>query len=435
MGKKISIYSALAVILTLASCAGVESGDGVIAGEGKRIYFRTHLPSLSETRASALTTDNLSECRVTCFIPEDSSFDPAATTPHYSDMRFIKKGAGHYVAEDDTAAEWPDTDLTLHFFAYAPSSELVTEVEDNHSIRRLDVASDMRDQVDFITAYSSGNRQENGNSGIDLDFSHQLARVELSAWCASEIYDIEIAGVRIGNPVTQGDFNLASLMPASGSSGSWLNTSQAPVEYIFTPGESIVRVGKNIGSHTDIDHAASIMASASSAMVIPMAERIEAWEGKKDPEIDSDPYHTDKLYFSVLLRVVSNSERVVYPYSDNRYNIPAVYFAVDDDGKILARLYKIDGEYYTTDDGNENSRYTGDAQMIRSFCWAALPVAAKWEAGKIYTYKLNYTNGIGWHDPDDPVPGEPIINGKVTFDVKVSDWKEGVKTDVTVPRK
>ena len=148
-----SRYSALALILTLASCAGVESGDGAIADGGNRIYFRTHLPSLTETRASVVTTDNLSECRVTCFIPEDSDFDPGATTPHFSDIRFIKNGAGHYFADDEAAGEWPDTDLTLHFFAYAPSSDLVTEVTDEHSIRKFHVASDIGDQVDFITAY------------------------------------------------------------------------------------------------------------------------------------------------------------------------------------------------------------------------------------------------------------------------------------------
>ena len=116
-----------------------------------------------------------------------------------------------------------------------------------------------------------------------------------------------------------------------------------------------------------------------------------------------------------------------------------IYLAVDNSGKINKRLYKIDGTYYTSSEKSDDSKYTPtDTEEIRGFGWAALPVAAKWEAGKIYTYKLNYSDGIGWHDPDDPKPGDPILErGKIPFTVNVAEWTpaDDYESDLNVPKR
>lgn len=461
MEMKISINTViLAVLLTLASCVQENPEAAEPKEMGSRIFFRSYLPGVKQSRAVVISNENLTECRVTCFNPDDSKLidtESGKMTPYFSDMRFERDDEGRFLALESDTSMWPTTRNILHFFAYQPSVEAMRETIDKEKFKltnysnaedgthtidyRLEsfcVAPDIANQIDFIAAYSDGTQQANGSTGVALNFNHQLARIELQAWSESVRYDIEIAGVRIGNAITQGDFSFSSLISSTGRNGYWLNTvgHQSVVEHIFGEGEAIVHLSNKAGSHTGKAHAASIMGTAGPAMVIPMTDRIEAWGGKDDTDTDTDSYSKDKLYFSVLLRVKNVADEVVYPYPQNSVNIPVTYLAVGNDGSVISRLYKLDGEYYTTPNKHDDFRYVGnESEEIRGFCWAALPVAAKWEPGKIYTYKLNYTNGIGLHDPDDPIPGEPVFSDNVTIDVTVADWKDGGSNDIIVPRK
>ena len=460
MQMKKTTYTALAALLTLLpSCTQDNPERPAKTTERNNIYFRSYLPTITQTRAGVISQDNLSECRVTAI---NTAFpinpETGEITPYFKDIRFVKDPAGRFIANDGDTCIWPDAGTTLHFFAYYPAVE---EMKKNIDRQKFDlltkavpaqdgplidtrienflVARDIADQVDFIAAYSSGTQAAGGSSGIELNFSHQLARIEISAWGASEKYDFEIAGLRIGNPLTQGHFSFSPLMSAGSKTGGWSVTSQNVVEHIFSEGESIVVLSKENSSHTDQDNAASIMGNGGPAMVIPMAEKIEAWEGKADPNIDSDSYTTDKLYFSVLLRVRNRENEIVYPYPNDRNNIPVTYLAVGSDGKVIRQVFLIKGEYYTANEENEDLKYTpAETEEVCGFCWAALPVGAKWEAGKIYSYKLNYTNGIGWQDPEDPNPGEPIIEkGNIPFAVTVDEWVEAEDHDpnIDVPRR
>lgn len=464
MEMKISTYTAiLAVFLTLASCTQDVPDDSRPTAKGEWIFFRSHLPGIAQTRAAVTSNDNLMECRATCINPDDPELidsNSGNMKPYFSDMRFEKDDEGHFVAMESDSSIWPRTNDRLHFFAYNPSAEAMRENFDetkfnlanysnakdkastiDYRLERFQVANEIADQVDFIAAYSDGTQLANGSTGIELNFRHWLARIELMAWSESIRYGIEIAGVRIGNALTEGDFSFSSLMSSPELTGAWSNTAghQPGVQHIFGEGERIVELSRTPGSHTDKEHAASIMGASGSAMVIPMAKRIEAWGGLKDPGTGTDSYLTDKLYFSILLRVKNWADEVVYPYQYGQYDIPAIYLAVDNDGTICRRVYRIDGEYYTTEEKSDESRYEEtETEEIRDYCWAAIPFAAKWEPGKIYTYKLNYTDGIGWHDPSYPSPGQPIIDDRIVINVEVSDWKDGTKpevNDVTVPRK
>ncbi len=445
------IYFALGAFALLTSCSQDEPAKRDIPGEN-RIYFRSYLPTVTQSRAQVAGSDNFTTCQVTSFNADDPTLlDPTTGEfkSYFSDIKFEKDSEGRFMPVGGNDCLWPDPDSRLHFFAYYPSTDRMKETSDEdhfnlvNSSRLIDgnpvfdfrlnkfrVATDIADQFDFLTAYSSGTLAENANTGIQLNFKHHLARVEIAAWGANEKYDFEIAGVRIGNPLVEGDFNFSALPAAN--SVPWLNTGhQEPVEHIFTPGESIVSLSKN-GETTTADGAVSIMGTAGPAMVIPMQSRIENWEGKGYPA-------TDKLYFSVLLRVKNNDNKVVYPYPNDRDNMTVIYFVVDQDGTIKERVYKIDDAYYTAPDEGEGIRYLpSETEEICGFGWASLPVAAKWETGKIYTYKLNYSTGIGWHDPEDPNPGEPIIErGTVPFDVNVEEWvpANDYNPDITVPKR
>lgn len=460
--KKSTYASILAGLLALSSCSHEGPAATGLTGDGNSIYFRSYLPTVTQTRAGVITKENLKECRVTSFNPNDRKPIDSETgemTPYFSDIRFEKDGEGRFLPQGEESCIWPDLRSRLHFFAYYPAVETMQETIDDgqfnlvnysekaedgshvldYRLERFQVAPDIADQVDFITAYANGTGHDNGENGIELDFTHQLARIELAAWGASDKYDFEIAGVRVGNALTEGDFCFASLISTAGGSASWLKTEQGLVEHIFSSGESIVLISKD-GFHSTAENASSIMGNSGPAMVIPMADKIEAWEGKGDSKTGEASYSTDKLYISVLLRVTNRGEEtVVYPYPNDSDNIPVVYLAIGGDGMVIRKVYLIDGNYYTSDVKNDDLRYSpGENEEVHGYCWAALPVGAKWEAGKIYSYKLNYTTGIGWQDPSDPNPGEPIIErGKVPFEVNVKEWvaAEDHNPNLDVPKR
>ena len=59
-----------------------------------------------------------------------------------------------------------------------------------------------------------------------------------------------------------------------------------------------------------------------------------------------------------------------------------------------------------------------------------MPVDADWAAGKRYVYTLNYSEGIGLHDPDDPEPGKPISGqATISWSVAVQGWDYAEKND------
>lgn len=56
--------------------------------------------------------------------------------------------------------------------------------------------------------------------------------------------------------------------------------------------------------------------------------------------------------------------------------------------------------------------------------WAAIPIDTNWEQGKKYIYTLDLTHGAGYVDPNDPIPGDPILGGPIKFTVNVTDWTD-----------
>ena len=66
----------------------------------------------------------------------------------------------------------------------------------------------------------------------------------------------------------------------------------------------------------------------------------------------------------------------------------------------------------------------GANNEIVEFGWAAVPVGVNWERGKKYVYTLDFSNGVGIQDPEDPKPGTPIIGGGIKFSVSVEGWDE-----------
>ncbi|MDE5586069.1 MAG: hypothetical protein K2I92_06980 [Muribaculaceae bacterium] len=320
---------------------------------------------------------------------------------------------------------------------------------------RFYVATDISKQVDFITSHISANVPENEDDaklGVELKFKHQLSNIELRAYSGHPDYNIEIAGVRLGRPYTgnaifnfcdgQGGVDFA----AGGQWGISKNPQRLPVEYIFGEGDEIYRMGKfnnlNGGAvmsttpHSTAATAESIMGKGGNAMVLPTKNA--AWGGEANPWIapkysaftghGEDPYpdrnpkawDADKegdMYFSILIRVTlkPNGDELntpqIYPYGNNT-TMNVVYLEKEKNtNKILGRV-------------PSKSTNVGANSEIVEFGWAAVPVGVNWERGKKYVYTLDFSEGVGVQDPEDPKPGTAIIGDGIKFSVSVEGWDE-----------
>lgn len=457
MTKKRLIYIVLGTLLSV-SCSQEEMIRDKSDADSNRITFRASLPEVS-TRATEINNKNLDNFQVTCFIEGEG-----AVTPYFIDKKF-EKNIDRFTSSDPECV-WPDNNTQLKFIAFTPSCDTMRELDNfvttdfalatvsgtlNYKLENFRVAQDIANQIDFVTATTTGNLLDNDETDIDLVFQHQLSRIEVEAWGANKSYDIEIAGVRIGGVAVKGDFNFIPNAGAEGAevAGYWENPSKGVVEYVFRKGDNLITLDKAANSPSSVSQAVSIMGNkiggdqgyANSAMLIP--GKTEKWDYKNNPGNASNTENSDPKgsYLSVLLRVIDATEyksgSQVYPYNNDE-DMEVIYLAVDSSTKkeVKDRLYKQGDKYFT--DSSFKTEYNLYEAEVKEFGWAALPINCDWQPGCIYTYTLNYSNGVGLREPTDPThPGESIISDKVIVNVEMSPWQRKPENsyDETVPRK
>ena len=125
----------------------------------------------------------------------------------------------------------------------------------------------------------------------------------------------------------------------------------------------------------------SIMGASGNAMLIP--QQLTPWMPVGDPDNAARA-----AYLSVLIRVTTVDGALVYP--------------------------------------------SPTETKSREYGWVALPIDTKWEAGKKYVYVLDFTHGAGYHDPDDPNPGQSVLGDPIKITVDVSDWTSS-SSDIDMP--
>ncbi len=289
----------------------------------------------------------------------------------------------------------------------------------DYRLTRFHVAPDISRQVDFVIATGEGNKTEHLYSGIQVGFEHQLSGVEIAAWGASSLYDIEIAGVRVGGIVMEADMKLSAVSEKTAKNentlGEWIIPgSPAPghADYVFAVGDTVVRI--NTGEHNTKATAASIMGTGGKAMLIP--GKYDKWDHKTP--------NAKGMYFSALVRISKHGDDAlrVYPSTDPESQDYLVYLAVSKaDGTVKARLDKHGNLFGTT------TKYVIPAtEELREYGWAAVPAHAEWKPGYYYSYVMDYTKGVGIHDPADPSPEIVIIDwGGVEVTATSGQWGGG----------
>lgn len=445
MAKHITTYPLLGISLLaacsplLTACSQEEPGYEADATQGGRIEFRASFPELS-TRAAEATYATLDSFQVSSFIPRSSLL-----TPYFLDKTFSKNPETNIFSSSAPECSWPNSTDVVTFFASSPALETSWN-DGTYKFIGVQIDRDIATQFDFVTAIASGqltNKEE--ENCVTLKFRHHLSRIELKAVSASPTSRIEIAGVRFGGVATRGDLSFA--MPDANAAtsvvGSWDALTKGEVEYIYHPGNELTVVdrdtsvvsilGGKVGDSQEHD---------SSTMLIPATN--PAWNYKDNPA--NGETHNDGMYVSVLLRVIDittsasdPAKALVYPFADNAEGLEVIYLAVDKETQktVKSRLYYKEGRYFTDPEGEAEYNLTANSAEVKAFGWAALPASVEWQPGLVYTYTLDYTKGVGLHNPHDPNPGQPILNGTVPISVEVKDWvkSEGNDSSVLVPRK
>ncbi len=452
-------YLIIGLALALSACSHDDMPD-LTDGDDNRIVFRTSLQEII-SRAEVTTEKNLHYFYVTAFDMDDHS---KVLPSGYINTLFANQKVETVIGREIFTSPncvWPDPGKEIDrvsFFAFSPGlekSEGATLINHftpegfGYKLTGFRVASDIADQVDFVTAYTTGTMADNLFSGVMLPFAHQLSRIEVKAYGTHKSCDIEIAGVRIGGTGVENTFNFKTIE----GGGEWAeNPTRGIVEYIYRKGDKIVVCGNN--HHIDKESAVSIMGAKHTdsndpdgyencAMLIP--GNYTEWDYANDRCNGSN-----QMYISVLIRVTDATltagidpvEKQRYPYKDltqgaDSYDIPKEYFAVNKtNGVVSAHIYKNENGYFSDSKCTDPYKLESSDE-IKEFGWAALPITGTWAPGKIYTYTLDYTVGVGLHDPSvtttAPAAGDAIISDKVGISYDVTEWKAGGGSSLEVP--
>ncbi len=438
----LSLISLLSLSPAICSCVGEDDAPAMLSDE---VAFTTGAPGVDSRANYDLPQRFLADgFAVTAYCPEDAPGAGDILGYHCLDATVRRQPDGLFRGDGCRwASNEKDKIGSLKFFAFHPTRAVMRDsvgvgdecfvytnatVKDASGIRydlrlsRFRVAPDISKQVDFVSAIGQGNKTAHLYSGIKINFEHQLSGVELSAWGASALYDIEVAGWRVGGIVVEADFSLSAEVanrPSDQNSiGEWYIDNNSPrgyVDYVFAPNDKVVRI--NASEHNTKETAVSLLGGGGRAMLIPQKQAL--WDYKND--------RTDSpkgMYFSALVRITEHDgdQHCIFPSKDPQSQDYIVYLSVlKSDGTVMERLDKHGNVY-----GTSTPYHIPPTEELRYYGWAAAPAQVDWKPGYTYHYVLDYTKGVGVHDPYDHNPAATVVNwGGVEVTTTTGNWSSG----------
>lgn len=272
MKKTYLLFVAAAAAISLASCSDDEA---ISSNTGSKISFR---PSFG-TRATEITNTNLSEINVAAFMGD---------IPFFETLPFTKGSDGYFTSNPEY--NWPGDNTSLTFYAYAPTSlgSGITLSADSKVMTGFSPDTNIANQVDFITAIATGNKDENEATGVPLKFDHRLVQIQVNAKTDNTAYTYKVTGVRIGQPVSKGDFDFTT-------SGWTLGSDKAIYDETYSNAITLGSV------------PTSVMGEEGALMLLP--QQLTAWDHTNDKS------NTSKgAYLAIKLQINTVAGAQVYPF-------------------------------------------------------------------------------------------------------------------------
>lgn len=368
MKNVITMMAAAAMIF--ASCSDNEMR---VAEEKVEIGFNTSIRNVTRAAYDGTTFNKF---RVTALGNGGNFFTDAVVT---------KNNGGTWTTDHNYF--WPD--YPLEFYAYAPVDLQPSISQSGKSITDFTPKDKVEEQQDVLAAFNTGNKTDNGESGVDLTFRHQLAQVSVKALNDNAgTYTVEVLGVKLGRVMSK------STMTFPTSSTAYATWS--------TPTEAKSYGIKYATALTLNATAQNLMGGDDNWLMLP--QTLTAWNA------NAEGTDNGGAYIAVLVRIKDNTGSYVYP-------------------KLK------------------------EGQTEALYAYSAVPVNTPWIAGHKYVYTLRFfgqNGGAGVIDPDptnpqdpndpdidtDPLPGknpgDQIVNGTIFFNVNIEDWIQGGENDITI---
>lgn len=293
------IYLCAAAALTLASCSNDET---VEVAQQKGISFRA-VTGLN-TRASEVTTTNLSTLKVTAFWNKNGDKYDGFT----DEVDYVKAGG---VFNSAVSKFWPkDESEVLSFTAFSDNWTGTKTITDKNtiSVGSVEINTDVDQQADMVYVTGAiGTKVANETAGVPLVLGHALSQIQISAKSDNTVYTYQVKGIRISNVDGEANFDVVT--------DKWSNNSANDQVYNVTYDNAITLNGT----------AQTIMkAEGNNLMLLPQAGvdgtgTTTAWD------VENDQTNTQKgTYISVLLKIKKGTENVFPAEGTETYGWAAV---------------------------------------------------------------------------------------------------------------
>lgn len=371
MSNKIWIL-ALGLLMGVTACHTTEILDR--REEGK-IVFRTTVANA--TKATGISPEYL----------KTQGFHVAAFDGPVADegvtMEFEMDLGGDQYREDGYYVPYFWGDKTLHFYAWYPKSEenaLVVNKSNGYAITYTPAAS-AADQKDFSVAYNTGNKEDNGSTGVNMNFRHALSQVEIVVNNGSTAGNtVIVKGVKVGNAIKSGTFTMPVIPTEAAATEDNLLTD------LWSGNVRTTDADKNIKTYS-ITHSSpisiasgtqrSVMGAGGNWMMVPQkATEASSWN-------PAGGGAGDKMYMALLVKLMQGAT-TVFPHSETP--------AADKEG---------------------------------DYAWTAVPIPAdaSLESGKKYTFTLTFIINTG-NAGNLISNGKEVLSHPIKLVVSVDDWVE-----------
>ena len=295
------IYLCAAAALTLASCSNDET---VEVAQQKGISFRA-VTGLN-TRASEVTTANLSALKVTAFWDKNNNKYDGFDT----EVDYVKDGG---VFNSADSKFWPkDENEVLSFTAFSDNWTGTKTITDKNtiSVAGVKIAGTVADQKDMVYVTGmTGTKAANETNGVALTLEHALSQIQISAKSDNTVYTYQVKGIRISNVDGEADFNVVN--------GTWSNNAANDQIYEV---EYATPVTLNGTAQSIMEQKQDNSTNYSdNLMLLPQAGATTAWD------VENDKTNTNKgTYISVLLKIKKGTENVFPAEGTETYGWAAV---------------------------------------------------------------------------------------------------------------
>lgn len=276
--KKYIIITALSLI-GLAACTKDTIKD---VNTGKSIDFRAAL----DTKGSEVTTSNLAGFYVTSLTESGAVY--------FTDESFTKNGD---YFESSTKYYWP-AEESLNFYAYSPAANVLgedVEITVNSEAKTLTgyvPSSDISSQLDIVIAKAAGNKAVNENTGVFLQFLHQLSQVEVRALNENDGFNYSVKGIKIMNVASGGDLDFS------------VTTKWTPSAVLTS-----YTVEHDTAVELETESVSLMPTDGDNAMLIP--QTTAAWDIENDAATNS----SKGSYLAVNVQITTKDGSRVFPSS------------------------------------------------------------------------------------------------------------------------